>query len=275
MAIKTILLHMAPDEARHGRLSAAMRLAERHGAFLEIAYMTKPAHMPAGATGRGASAAYIAEATRIARERAEGIENEVREVCNAGSIDWQFQAVEGDHNQILAEMGHYADLIVVSRDHGLTLEDYVGLHTPDDLLVMATSPVLLLPKQMKPDATIGENVLVAWKDTREAARAVRDSLYLLKQAKEVQVLTSDKPRHRFEESKKLLTYLERHEINANPLSDIHEGRAGEIILSYAEDYKTDMIVMGSYGHSRWREIFWGGTTHHMLKHSPVPLFMAH
>ena len=182
--------------------------------------------------------------------------------------------IEGDHNKILADLGHYADLIVVSKDHGIILEDYIGLHSPDDLLVMATTPVLILPKT-GPIKPIGKRVMIAWKDTKEAARAVRDSLDLLQQADQVLVMTGDRPHNRFESAANLVTYLERHGVHPKQVSDVAERNVGQVILTYAMDEKVDLLVMGAYGKSRWREIVWGGVTNHVLGHAELPLMMSH
>ena len=274
MAIKTILLHLAPDESRQVRFNAAVGLAKRFDAHLHIVYMTLPAHMPTAVTGRGASYAYISEATEIAREKADEISAWVEENCTAANVDWDMDVMEGDHNKILADIGHYADLIVVSENHGLTVEDYIGLHRPDDLLVMATAPVLIVPNTPLVD-DIGKRVMIAWKNTKEAARAVRDSLQILKQAEQVFVMTGDRPHKRFESAANLVTYLERHGIHPKQVSDVAEHNVGEVILSYAEDENIDLLVMGAYGKPRWREIVWGGVTHHVLSHAKRPVLMSH
>lgn len=274
MAIKTILLHLAPDESRQIRFNAAVDLAKRFDAHLHVAYMTLPAHMPAAVTGRGASYAYIAEATAIAREKADEVSAWVGERCSAANVSWDMDVIEGDHNKVLADLGHYADMIVVSKDHGVTLEDYIGLHSPDDLLVMATTPVLILPNTPQV-GEIGKRVMIAWKDTKEAARAVRDSLQILRQADQVFVMTGDRPHKRFESAANLMTYLGRHGIHPKQVSDVAEHNVGEVILSYAADENIDLLIMGAYGKSRWREIVWGGVTHHILSHATRPVMMSH
>ncbi|MEM7444328.1 MAG: universal stress protein [Pseudomonadota bacterium] len=274
MAIKTILLHLAPDNNREGRFDAALDLARRFGAHLHIVYMTQPAHMPAAVTGRGASYAFIAEATAIAREKAAEVTDWVKNRCSEVKVSWDLDVLEGDHNKILADLGHYADLIIVSKDHGVTLDDYVGLSSPDDLLVMATTPVLMLPIN-RPIEPIGKKVMVAWKDTREAARAVRDSLDVLRAADEVYVMTGDRPHERFESASSLVTYLERQDIKPKQVSDVAERNIGQVILTYAEDHKIDLLIMGAYGKSRWREIIWGGATQHVLNHATIPVMMSH
>jgi len=274
MPVKTILLHMAPTESRHERFRVALDLARRYDAHLEIAYMVSPASMPTQVRGRGASAAYIAECQQIAREKSVAIEAEVTQACRQAGVSWNWEVLEGDHNELLAERSHFADLILVHEDHGVSLEDYVGLHTPDDLLMIAVCPVMVLPKRKK-IREIGRRVMLAWKDCREAANVVHKGLSFLQDAETVYVLTCDRPHHRFEAGRDIGAYLQRHGIAIEPVSDVAGGNVGDVILSYAHDLKIDLLVMGAYGHSRWREIILGGTTHHVLKHIPVPLLVAH
>lgn len=99
--MKTILLHMANDDHHRARLEVGLELARRFCAYLDVLYVTTPINMPAGAAGRAASYAYIAEATDIARERAAEIEHEIRTTCQDVTYSWT--VVEGEHAKLLAE----------------------------------------------------------------------------------------------------------------------------------------------------------------------------
>jgi len=52
-------------------------------------------------------------------------------------------------------------------------------------------------------------------------------------------------------------------------------RVSEVLCRHARDIDADLIVMGGYGHSRFREAILGGATRDMLEISEVPVFMAH
>jgi nucleotide-binding universal stress UspA family protein len=274
MAIKSILVHMAPDESRIVRLRVALALAIQHHAHLMIAYMTSPVSMPAASAGRAASAVYIADQTDIAHEKAEGVHDEIAEPCTRANVSWSWEVLEGDHNDLLAERSHYADVILVSQLHGASSEAGIGLHRPDDLLFMASCPVLVLPQAWTSE-TLGTRVLIAWKDTREAARAVRGGIGFMEKAEALFVLTCDPPHHRFEGGEELRDYLKRHGLAPEPVSDVLSNDVGEVILTYAEDLKADLLIMGAYGHSRWREFVLGGTTQHVLERMTIPVLMGH
>ena len=133
----------------------------------------------------------------------------------------------------------------------------------------------MLPVEWAPDA-IGKRILIAWKDIREAAHAVRDAMPLLEQAEEVIILTTDKPHSRFEIGADLATYLKRHGIEAQQESDILErGDVATVIVSYADDLKADMIVLGAYSRPRWRQALLGGVTRDMLNKCTIPIVMSH
>jgi len=118
-----------------------------------------------------------------------------------------------------------------------------------------------------------KHVVVAWKDTREARRAVRDSLPFLKQAEDVSVIGIGEPA---QGGTDVCAYLRHHGIEARAYT-----RPGQIasmadeLVRIAEQEGADLIVCGAYGHSRTREWVFGGVTRELLNHAPVCCLMAH
>lgn len=275
MPIKSILLHMAADERHAERLGTAVELASRFGAHLDILYVATPVSMPASIVGRGASYAFLAEATAIAHEKAEGIQRRVRDACAGTPCTWT--VAEGDHVALLAERAAYADLAVVTQSHPEHLEDRVRLHLPDRLPLQSPCPTLVLPWDPRP-ATVATDLVVAWKNTRESSLAVRGALPLLAAARRVSVLTVDGPGERRRaasaEGAALVAFLGRHGVAAEARRTEGED-AGEAILGFARETGADGLVMGSYGHSRLREVVIGGATRHVLGHMDLPVVMAH
>lgn len=274
MPIKTILLHMANDDRHQARLKAGVSLARRFDAYLEVLYIVTPASMPAGITGRGASYAYLAEATAIAHEKAAQIEHEIRQACKDVSYSWT--VVEGDHIDQLAARADYADLAVVSQSHPDHLEDRVRLQVPEELPMEAACPTLVLPWEAGEAEVPGRHLLIAWKDTREAGRAVRDALPFLQTAGKVTILTIDPPNHQGDSAQNLMVFLERHGVRTQHHCNINgDDDIGAVILAVARELECDGIVMGAYGHSRLRELVLGGTTRYVLNHLHVPVIMSH
>ena len=127
---------------------------------------------------------------------------------------------------------------------------------------------------------VGERVLVAWNASREAARAVNDALPLLAQAKMVTVLAVN-PRfgirgHGDVPAADIALHLARHGVKAEAAhtasGDIADSQA---LLSYAADISADLIVAGAYGHSRAREVIFGGMTRTLLREMTVPVLFSH
>ena len=274
MPIKTILLHMANDDRHAARLEVAVGLARRFSAFVEVLYVAPPVSMPAAVTGRAASYGYIAEATAIAHERAEQIEQEVRQGLKDCSYSWS--VVEGDHVELLARRAAYADLAIVTQSHGDSLDDRVMLHVPDRLPLETPCPTLVVPHDFAPQTVIGRHVVIAWKNTRESGRAVRNAMPFLQAAEKVTILTIDPPGHRLDSGHDLMVWLERHGVSSHHEANIHQGGdVGEVILTSARDMGADLLVMGAYGHSRLREMVLGGATRTVLSELVMPALMSH
>jgi nucleotide-binding universal stress UspA family protein len=140
-------------------------------------------------------------------------------------------------------------------------------------------PVLFVPYtgQFK---TVGERIMIAWKDSRESARAVADALPLLKDAKKVfAVAVTPDAEDSLQDllaDKHVAGFLRRHEVDAIvrriAAPDI---AAGELLLSQAADFGADLIVMGAYSRPRITELVWGGVTRVMLSSMTVPVLMSH
>lgn len=273
MPIKTILLHMADDDRHSARLEVAIGLAKRFKAFLDIVFITTPASMPPEVTGRAASMAYISEVVQRARRKSEAIEQEVRSRC--ADLGFSYGTEEGDALEILAYRAAFADLAIVTQALPQHLEDRIPLHLQDRLPLLAPCPTLVIPWSATEAMPIGNRPLIAWRPTRESALAVRNALPFLKAAEKVTVLAMHGGTDNSEEEHEI-TYLARHGVKAERDSLIVErDDVGETILRATRETGSDMVVMGAYGHSRWRELVVGGTTRSVLRSMEVPVMMSH
>jgi hypothetical protein len=273
MPIRSILLHMANDEQHANRLQSGIELAKRFNAYLEILYIATPVSMPAGITGRGASYAYLSEATAIAHEKADEIEHEVRSLCT--DITYSFRVEEGDHVELLARRTPFVDIAVVSQSHPAHLEDRVRLQIPDQLPMQAACPTIVLPWERRLPS-YGNHTLIAWKNTREAGRAVRDAIPFLTSANKVTVVNIERPNYPDPTGAEICRFLINHDVNVTLRTNINENddSIGAIILDVAREMDCDSLVMGAYGHSRLRERIFGGVTRSMLEEPPLPVLMA-
>jgi nucleotide-binding universal stress UspA family protein len=268
MAYRTILVELADDKELEPRLRVAQGLADRFDAVL-IGMHVMPLPVIPGAYGE--AAAYIGpefiEAQRKAnREIAERVQAVFRSICGGSSAIWQ--EAEGDRGDLLAEAARTTDLLLARH------AKFGGTDTPDvlDQLVTAAGvPVLAVPSGFSGD--LGRTVVVGWNGSREAARAVHDALPFLRAAKGVILCAlGDQAETSLEAASAM---LRRHGLAIQPHKvDEPDGNAGEVLLAQAAAHAADLLVMGAYGHTRLREMVFGGATRHVLREATLPVLFA-
>ena len=278
MPIQTLLVHLAPDPHCNDRIEAAVTMAKTMNAHLIALYVATPVHMPAGAEGRGASAIYLAEARENARANAKDVRETVDRVAGTAEISYEWAYGEADHLDELLEEVHHVDLTVLNQVSFDRFEDRLMFQLPEKLVMGAGGPVVVLPNGGKGlDFTKVDTALIAWTDSKEAIRAVRDSLEILKAANKVKIIScGDTHGKSAEEATKSITdYLARHNVDAEPYVHKSSNHAGEEILEVAEYLGADLIVMGAYGHTSLLDKLFGSASRYVIGHSTVPVFMSH
>jgi nucleotide-binding universal stress UspA family protein len=171
----------------------------------------------------------------------------------------------------------YADIMVLGQKNP---DDPFSLDVPkdfvEDVLLQTGKPALIVPYAGE-FKSVGTNVLIAWKPTRECARAVTSAVPLMKEARKVQVMSWGEDSFAPAEATfGIGRYLKWHGIDAKVQRDAEvPDDLGELLLSRAADESADLLVMGCYSHSRLREIVLGGTTRVMLKSMTCPVLMSH
>lgn len=273
---KDILLPMLEGAVPESALHHARVLAQGCGGRI-TALVAVSAYLPASADWVGrplatyetlhqAATAALAEQVRNVEARLgrETVEHAVR-----GS-----QAFWSTPAEILAAQAHIADLIVLEARRPL---DDPGRQLFAGALIASGRPVLLVPADDAPHA-LGR-VLVAWKSSREAARALHDALPLLKAAARVDVLIVDREGSApadGDSDAMLIGHLGRHAIEATLVHQPGTGApTGEAIAAYAARMHADLIVSGGYGRSRALEQAFGGVTRFLLEHATIPVFFSH
>jgi nucleotide-binding universal stress UspA family protein len=148
------------------------------------------------------------------------------------------------------------------------------------VLLNCSRPVLVLP--LSGGATdIGKRITVAWNGSDGATRAITSALPLLKHADKVDLVVFDAAggayQHGAEPGADMALYLARHGIDVEVAAIGGEAARedGGGLLSFAAERRADLIVMGAYGHSRFREFVLGGVSRTLLAAAPIALWMAH
>lgn len=166
-----------------------------------------------------------------------------------------------------------ADLVVVSQRTSGDSAAVRMVVDPGSLVLMAGRPVLVVPPEK--DFLAAERIVIAWKDGREARRAVADSLPLLRRAKRVFVVTVG-AESALEGGDEVGAYLTHHEVANEVIARPKPaGTVADELVDVAHSQNADLIVCGAYGHSRTRELIFGGVTRELLKRSPVCCLMSH
>ncbi len=184
-------------------------------------------------------------------------------------IEWR--SMLDSPNELLVREARAADLVIVGRRHS------GAEHDPGLILLRTGRPILLVPDTAAPLEL--RRVVVAWKDTRECRRAVRDALPLLQQAKEVLLVEIGENEAQSQAKKNLAdvgAYLVRHRVivAAEAWRRPHGSTADEL-FRFVEEENADLIVAGGYGHSRLGELVFGGVTRELLAASPVCCMLSH
>jgi len=186
------------------------------------------------------------------------------------SAEWMMET--GDEPAWLAEHGRAADLLVIGRARE---GEPVAMEVIEAALMATGRPVLIAPA--KAPSRLSGTVAIAWKNTPEAARAVAAARPFVAMADRVIILSVDEDAETDEQSCERLRHaLCWHNRNTSVQRLKPDERPPvESLLAAARAAEADVLVMGGYGHSRVREVMFGGFTRHVLTGADLPVFMAH
>jgi nucleotide-binding universal stress UspA family protein len=274
MSYAAILVHVEAAEETRGRLECAAELARTFDATLigVGAEMIPPLVPDYGFyTLQG-------DWCEVMGKNIEANLKRAREAFDAASVDLTQPTVWECGLEIpgpaVARASRAADLIVAGAAPGW--KDNAYRDAPiGELVITSGRPVLITPSHRPKLA--GDRVLLAWKDTREARRAMSDAMPFFEQAKEVVVLevcAKDDIADAETRTADVAAALIRHGVRATPR--VVEG-SGECrgILDEAELCGADLIVAGGYGHSRLGEWVFGGVTRGLLNQHSHHVLLSH
>lgn len=274
MDFRTIATMLTDTGGEAVAFQAARSLAQRLNAHLETHCIgvdpTRYEAMPAGA------AVVLEDGRAEALSQADALSDWVR--AQTGT-DLGLSVEDAVVSQLaldrhVAHKARYSDLVVSARPYGDHALPITAL-TFEAALFGAHVPVLVVPSEL----TSMSRVMVAWNGTDESMAAVRGALPLLKAAEHVDLVMVDPPSRSPERSDPggaLAVMLGRHGVKAE-VSILSKtlARVADTLLDFASNHRSDLIVMGGYGHSRFREALIGGATRDILEESQIPVLMAH
>lgn len=276
MSYKTILVHLTDQRRAEDILEPALALARRHGSHvigLHVYPGIQGPPIPVPGSGQVIGAALGAlreEAEQLAATFSRMAANQP---CTA---EWRSLKAAGfDLGAVVVDQARCSDLVVAGQVNP-DWELAPAVEFPERLAMESGRPVLVVPHAGH-FAELGRNALVAWKPTRETARAVFDGLPLLEAAEKVQILeVTDTATHANKPKPDIIAALDRHGITVTLNRVVGaDATAGAEILSHVEHEGADLLVMGAYGRPRMLQFVFGGVTRHVARHMTVPTLWSH
>lgn len=280
MTIETILINADCEASLPRLLDVARSIASRyHAHIVGLSLLPPSVTRPAGTPGAPDTAKIDAHRAH-SRSEADRTHRLFDRLTATDTDPRTWTLDEGDgRSEIDALIGHarLADLIVASNVDG-DERALCPFLAAERLVVESGRPTILVPKGTT-QTQCGRRILVAWNGSREATRAIFDALPLLQAAQHVKVLqvgTGNQPRFAGLSGTDVCGMLHRHRVRATAQSlSLPRATAGAALLSAIKAENADLLVMGAYGHWRFRELVLGGATRHVMRHMTVPVLMAH
>ena len=277
-SLTQLLVHLDGSSRSARRLAAARDIAQTHGAAVTVLYAVTPALLvvPFAPEAGPSVAEALGEIDEARRTQARRVFD--RSVATPGVHAAWADVQDYPIVPAFARQALYADLLVLGQ---YDPSDTEAAGVPFDFVetVMATSgkPALVLPYADIPSTGVGQTIVIAWKPTREAARAVSAAVPLLQRARRVHVLSWGKEEESVTGARLDLDgYLKLRGVEPTWHREGEEPEfMGDLLLSRAFDMDADLLVMGCYGHSRAREWVLGGTSRTILQSMTLPVLMAH
>ena len=268
MSFKTILIHVESTPQSDARVQLATDLAYELSARLVGIGGCAPAYIDNMSVIDGPTLQLIMDQERNDLAKAEAAFRRISSPLG-DAVGWRS---EQDYpNRVVEQAAAGADLIVLTQGRG----PHASTVDPGEMALLAGLPVLVVPKELQRVKL--KQIVVAWKNTREARRAITDALPLLCAAEEVILVEVSASGAASSESAHLaVERLKGHGVQAASESIAEgPGEVGDELIAYATDLGADLIVAGAYGHSRLREWYFGGATHGLLQSSPLPVLFSH
>ncbi len=296
MKCRTIAVHLDAGERCAARVDVAARLAAAHGGHVVGIVASGLADLVVGMNSNlPDDLECVVLTSAFLRERAQSVASDFerqmkRGAIGAAAVSHEVRVVEGEALEAVVLHGRCSDLVVVGQGEMGAGPGQTACEFPQQVLLHAGPPVLIVPSAASAPgaysagaagfAAPGACVLVAWKDTREAMRALRDAMPLLRRAGRVVLLEIVEPQDRSAGSeaslKQVRAWLGRHGVEAEVRRESEvAGDVGEALLWHAAAIEADLLVMGGYGRSRLTEWLLGGATRLLLERTTLPTLMSH
>jgi nucleotide-binding universal stress UspA family protein len=280
MSYATLMVHLDLDQGNDARLSVVGDLAERFTArIIGVAAQARPVYYADDLDGarfveadRGAMEDNLAEI----RQRLQQAEERFRTALRGRAKQLEWRSSIEDPIPYIADQCRAADLLVIGKTASDEMQEPNAQTNPSDLIARTGRPLLIVPLHVQTLKV--ERILVGWKDTREARRAVFDALPLLKKSQQVIVCEIDEDRNPGAAQRHVddvVTWLANHGVRGTAKVEPLRDSPAIQLEALAKQEAADLIVAGAFGHSKLREWIFGGVTRDLLGQSSCCLLLAH
>jgi len=279
MSIKTILVYVPSGKNAAATLQPVLKIASARSAHVIGLHLT-PDLPVYGEFPAEVSQEVIDRLQKAGDDAAAAAKRAFEEAFQSSEVTHEWHGFIASYvmgADVIAQQGRSVDLIVCGKPSEEVSDAWSDF--AEIALMRCGRPVLIVPPGVA-DKPVGTHAVIAWNDTREAARAVFDSLDLIRGATSVRAVTfidSEEQRAAAEANgTPLAAALTRHGINAVfEVSYVAGGSTGEAILAKLLDNGCDLLIMGGYSHSRFREMLFGGVSRDILRDTSVPTLVSH
>lgn len=276
-AYKDIVVHLDGTAEDEIRIAHAERLAEQFGARL-TGLFTNVLPDPALYIGEFGTS-LIGQLTETAVNEGDAIKGRLEQRFARLGVVNELRRIQGFPGQVehgVATEARWADLFVASCPYGDTLDRWKAVI--ERVIFSGGRGLYLVPHDSKPRPAIG-TVLIGWVDSCQATRALTEALPLVGLATHVRLVTVQETAHGrlggAEALADIAAHLGRHGVKATVSVLSSPDAPAVALLDEAHRISADLLVIGAYGHSRFREWILGGVTADLLATADLPLLMAH
>ncbi|HJV87734.1 MAG TPA: universal stress protein [Noviherbaspirillum sp.] len=282
MSYRTVLVHVDASRHAHTRIRLAAVIAAQQEAHLVGAATSGVSRYvyQAGMIDEAApnAAQHLVLHLDALRGRARSALQEFESQARGMEVrSFESALIDDEAGAGICLRARYSDLVVIGQFDPDEHSPVVMPDFPEFVVLNSGRPVLIVPHAGRLDVP-GRRIVVAWDASISATRALVNALPMLKRAQAVDVAVFNPDAggtsHGEQPGADIALYLARHGVRVNVIPQWAETDIGEALLSLAADIGADLLVMGGYGHSRFRELLLGGVTRTVLQSMTIPVLMS-
>jgi nucleotide-binding universal stress UspA family protein len=257
MSFRDIVVFLDPTAESRARLKLALNMASTHDARVVGVDTCSPD-------------AYLGQW----RERAVMLQDDFEATLGASGVPGVYCGLDPSRPEAAVHIARFADLAIAPPPE-FEARALVESSVPEGVVLASGVPTLIVPSHWK-FGPIGQSVVIAWNNSREATRAVHDAMPLLRKARQVTVFTiaADPAASGLN---LLVDHLQRHGVKASTSHWVDTGdlTVVQALLACLEREDSDLIVAGAFSHARWVENVFGGVSHDLIRLPGLPVLMSH